>query len=201
MVYKNKKGKAVSGKRPKAKVTDDQLMDDQSSAKTVDLGGIYAMVQIGLDIDRQVGDLQEKLAALQKRQTEIWNEEVPDAMLNVGMREFKLEDGTTITIKEEVAASITEQNKPKAFAWLRKNGFDDIIKQQLTADLGRGKDTFFNKLRATLQKHGISYVEKESVHHSTLKAFVKEQLALGVKVPRTEFGIFEYRYAKVIRPR
>jgi len=41
-----------------------------------------------------------------------------------------------------------------------------------------------------LQSNGLDPEQKEAVHPSTLKAFVKEQIEKGSEIPSETFGIF-----------
>lgn len=140
--------------------------------------------------------LAEKQAALEK----ITRAQIPTIMEELGMEEFKLADGSSVSVKNDVKCGITEENKPVAFEWLRKHGFDGIIKTKLTSEFGKGEDARAKAARDTLVKAGFDASVSESVHAMTLKSFVKEQLELGTSIPMKEFGVYEFKEAKIKAP-
>ena len=60
------------------------------------------------------------------------------------MQEMGLEridvDGNSVTLNQFVYASIPEANKAEAFAFLRDIGEDDIIKNEVKVQFGKGQD-------------------------------------------------------------
>ena len=50
-----------------------------------------------------------------------------------GVRSIKMRDGQSVDIKPFYTGSITKDKQEEAFQWLRENGYDDIIKNQITA--------------------------------------------------------------------
>jgi len=58
----------------------------------------------------------------------------------LGMKSFKMADGSQIDIKPFYSASIKEEKRAQAYEWLREKGFDDIIKNTVSVRFGRGED-------------------------------------------------------------
>jgi len=145
-------------------------------------------------------ELTEKLELRKMKLDELRRRLLPDLMRDIGVSEFKLTSGAKVTIKELIEASIKAENQPKAFAWLRKNKFDSLIKNEVISRFGMKEDKKALALLKTLRKNGYDSTHKESIHGGTLKAFVREQLEAGKTIP-TFFEIFEYREAKVERPK
>ena len=124
---------------------------------------------------------------LYKKLSEI---ELPELMETLGLSEFSLVDGSKVTIKESVQASITKANEQAAFQWLRDNGFGDLIKNEIKTVFGKGQEELAEEAANKLQEIGVEVNRKKSVHPSTLKAFVKEELSQGRDVPSDLFSIF-----------
>jgi len=123
-------------------------------------------------------------------------EDLPNLMAEVGLTEIKLEDGTIVSIKEEVDASISVAKRPAAVAWLNENGFGGIIKTEVSVTFGAGSHDAAEELKTFLAEEGYETAEmSETVHPSTLKAFVRERLAAGTAIPFDTFGIFPYSKA------
>ena len=122
---------------------------------------------------------------------------LPAAMEAVNMDSFRLKDGRSITIKEHVAAAITKEHEPAAFAWLEKTGNEGIIKNEFSIPFGKGQNDEAEELERVLEERGVSYSKHRGVHHSTLKAFVKKQLESGSPIPVDLFSIFVKKVATI----
>ena len=141
------------------------------------------------------------LSEKQDKLSKILMERIPDIMDELALEDFKMLDGSKITVKKDVKASISEERKPAAFAWLRQNDFDGIIKTNVSAAFGKGETEQAEQARAALVAAGFEATVAESVHYQTLKAFVKERLEAGTKIPMETFGVFEFKIAKIDPPK
>ena len=129
----------------------------------------------------------------------ILEKDLPEAMDSAGSQLFQDKDsGKKVTVKDDIYASISKDNAPKAHAWLREHNHEDIIKNLITVPLNKGSDNVATEIVKTLHEtFGVAAERTESVHASTLKAFCKEQLASGVEMPADLFGIFIRRVATI----
>ena len=93
-----------------------------------------------------------------------------------------------------IPASKTDQ----AFTWLRTNGFEDLIKNDVNLSFGMKQDNEARSLVEDLKTKGFAVQQKTHVHHSTLGGFVKEQIENGKDVPHDLFGIFIKDKTKLI---
>ena len=115
------------------------------------------------------------LAEKQDRLDKILKEHIPDIMDGLGLEDFKLKDGSKIVVKDDIKCGISEANKPAAHMWLRENEFDGIIKTQVIVAFGKGEAEEAERARTALIEAGfLEATVNDSVHHSTLKSFVKE---------------------------
>ena len=73
---------------------------------------------------------------------------------------------------------------------MRDNGHEDLIKNTITCDFGRGEDGNAKVLKETLTGSGVSYTDKTAVHPQTLKAFVREQVESGQNLPLDLLGVY-----------
>ena len=81
-------------------------------------------------------------------------------------------------------------NRPKAYEWLRDNGYDDIIKNNVSVSFGRGEDDLANAFKAVAEKEGYVPQQDTSIHAGTLKAFVRERIEAGDEFPMELFGAY-----------
>ena len=134
-------------------------------------------------IDRELKD--EKQALLK-----LTDEDLPSTMADLGLSKFSLDDGSTVEVKPTYGASILVKDRPAAYEWLRENGFDDIIKNVISCQFGRGEDDQASAFHAFASQQGYPTNQNESIHASTLKAFVKERIETGEDFPHTLFGAY-----------
>ena len=143
-----------------------------------------------------VQDAKDAKAALDKLKME----DLPDLMREFGLMEIKLANGFTVSVTEDVSCGITEAKHDAAMRWLVDHQFGGLIKTVVSIEFGRGEIDEAQALAKRLTEDGTEAMSVETVHASTLKAFVREELEKGNAVPFDLFGVHPYSYAKVIKP-
>ena len=159
------------------------------SATTNELGDISKLAQDQRDWENKIIQLTSDLDAAKEALRQIQEFLLPEAMAAIGMTEFKMLDGSKITIREDVYASIRKDYIHNAVAWLDSVGLGDVVKNEVSVNFGRGESDAAYDLIDYCKEHGYNAGQKESVHPQTLKALVKEQLARGVEFPEEYFSI------------
>ena len=154
-----------------------------------------------LRADDEIASVKESLKALEMRRRKIAEVDLPEAMESAGLAEFVLENGRRISLETKTYASISKAHEEEAFTYLRNNGYDDIIKREIRLLFGKGEDskarTVFDDLVGRSDLADNEIVSKESVHPSTLRAFVRRALEDGVDLPLEAFGVHQIIEAKV----
>jgi hypothetical protein len=117
-------------------------------------------------------------------------ESIPAMLQELGMKKFTMADGSTIEIKPFYGASIKEENRAVAYEWLRKNGYDDIIKNTVSVRFGRNEDKLCETLINQLREQSYPVEQTEKIEPQTLKAWAKEMVERGVEFPTETFGLF-----------
>ena len=64
-------------------------------------------------------------------------------------------------IKPQYGASIKVDNRPAAYEWLREHGHDDIIKNTISCQFGRGEDDLASSFKAFAEKQGYVPTQTE----------------------------------------
>ena len=162
-----------------------------SSIEKVDQQGltsIAALARSVRDKEATISDLEQRLKDEKKALLNLTDEEMPAMLAEIGMASFSLDDGSTIDIKQTYGASIRVEKRPEAFEWLRDNGYDDIIKNTVACQFGRGEDDQASAFAAFAQQQGYAPDQKTEVHPQTLRAFVKERCEAGEEFPMELFG-------------
>jgi len=148
-------------------------------------------------LKKQIEKDEESLSLLKQKARDMEERIIPEMMQEAGVSLLKLSDGSTVEVKPFYAAKIPESRVEEAFSWLRGKGFEDIIKNTVTASFNRGQDNEVSELIKVCEEHGFNYNKKEKVEPMTLKAFVKEQVEGGKELPFDLFGVYIANKTKI----
>ena len=161
------------------------------------LDRIVSLASLLVEQRDRVLRLKDELAEAKAAMLRTEREDLPELMAEFGLAEFKLSDGTLIKITEDVDARITDARRDEALRWLIDNGFGGLIKTSVAVTFGRGERDSAAALAERLDENYDTAHLEESVHPSTLKAFVREQLRDGNPVPFDLFSVYPYSKAIV----
>jgi hypothetical protein len=163
---------------------------DAFRVKDNDIEGLAALARRAKELEKEIADLEAVMKEKSYQFFKLTEESIPEAMTSLGMKSFKLADGSSIEVKAFYSASISAERKAEAFKWLRDNGFDDIIKNTVSVRFGRGEDELCASLLDLLGQKGFPADQAEKVEPMTLKAWVKEQVERGNAFPAELFGAY-----------
>ena len=164
-----------------------------SSVETLDNAGLDTVAGLARKIKQQqdkVERLDRELKDEKQALLKLTDEDLPSTMADLGLSRFSLDDGSTVEVKPTYGASILVKDRPAAYDWLRENGFDDIIKNVISCQFGRGEDDQASAFHAFASQQGYPTSQNESIHSGTLKAFVKERIEAGEDFPHQLFGAY-----------
>tara|TARA_R110000737_G_scaffold274281_1_gene281200 strand:+ start:1907 stop:2485 length:579 start_codon:yes stop_codon:yes gene_type:complete len=143
-----------------------------------------------LKLATQVEELENELKAKKEELRLTSEQELPDAMQSAGLTQIVLSTGEKISINEFYKAYISKANQAKAYEWLVANGHEGLIKNEVLLRFGREESEVVDQTVSALQSRGLSPEVRQSIHPSTLRAFVKEQFTSGNDIPTEPFGIY-----------
>ena len=173
-----------------------------TSVEKVDQQGLTSVASLARQIrdkEERISSLEEELKAEKKTLLKLTDEDMPAMLAEIGISSFSLDDGSTVEVKQTYGASILVDNRPKAYEWLRDNGYDDIIKNTVLCQFGRGEDDLASAFAAFAQKQGYVPEQKTEIHPQTLRAFVKERVEEGDAFPMELFGAWVGQRAVIKR--
>ena len=168
--------------------TEAQQWDNDVSDGELSI--VSALANKQLQLVTEVAELEADLKAKKEELRLTSEQELPDAMQAAGLTQIKLSTGENISINEFYNAHISKANQEKAYEWLTANGHEGLIKNEVLLKFGREESTVVDETVSALQARGLSPQVRQSVHPSTLKAFVKEQFTSGNDIPTEPFGIY-----------
>ena len=155
-----------------------------------DLSTLTGFAEAIIKQDAFVKELEEKLKEEKKKLLKMTDEDLPALMTEANSMEFTLLDGSKVTIKPQYGASIKVDNRPAAYEWLREHGHDDIIKNTISCQFGRGEDDLASSFKAFAEKEGYVPNQTEKIEPMSLRAFVKERVENGDEFPMELFGAY-----------
>ncbi len=178
---------------------------DTTTATDAQLSTIAGLLRQVPVLQQKVADAQAVLAAANFALTKLTDDMLPEALSSAGYDAPTkcVIAGQEVKFDTFLSTSITDEHKPAAFAWLRKNGHGDLIKRETKFVFPKGSDAFHKKFMAAWVKLSkgvklqIKLTDKESVHGGTLKAFVKEEITQGNEVPADLFSVYVGKHVDV----
>ena len=167
-----------------------QMQEDASSIPEDNMGKIGAVATDIAETENEIANLKEQLKKKEDYRTKLSEEVLPSLFSEVGLSELKLSDGRKIKVSEYYRAAIKVENREAAYAWMRNNGFGDLVKNQVTCSFGRNEDEKARSLISDLSERGLEPAQREWVEPSTLRAFVREQYEAGREIPMDLLGAY-----------
>lgn len=164
-----------------------------SSVEKLDQGGAITVASLARDIrstEEVISDLEEVLKTTKAKLLKLTDEELPALMEEMGISSLTLDDGSVVKVTRTYGGSILVENRPKAYEWLREHGYDDIIKNTVICQFGRGEDDRAKGFAEFAAENGFAPEQKTEIHSQTLRAFVKERIEKGDAFPMELFGAY-----------
>jgi hypothetical protein len=185
----------------------DQMEQDfeqslSSGVEKLDQAGLQTVAEIARKIrdeEEYISSLESDLKKAKKGLLKLTDEDLPTMLTEIGLSSMKLDDGSEVTVKQTYGASILVDNRPAAYEWLREKGYDDIIKNTVACQFGRGEDDKAASFKAIAEKEGHYAEQKTEIHPQTLRAFVKERVENGDDFPMELFGAYVGQRAVIKR--
>ncbi len=161
---------------------------------STDMQRLNTLVHEQLLAEDEVAKAENALATAKKKLARLSEYVIPDVMEEMGITEYKTNDGLTIKLKQAIRASIAEVNRSDAFGWMTDHDHEAMIKTSIVIEKPALLDDFENadELKEALQlvMDNLPSSENKSIHSSTLSAFVRDKLEDGEEIPLDTFSVF-----------
>jgi hypothetical protein len=161
-----------------------------------DLKRAVQMAETLLSARKIVERLESELSAAKADVQRLEQEDLPDLMQELGLSKFVLNTGETLEVQPDVTCAITEERRVAAHDWLTRHGFGGLIKTEVIVKFGRDE-----REAAVACANSVGGEMVERVHPSTLKSFIKEQMAAGTAIPFDVFGVHPFQRVKITAPK
>jgi hypothetical protein len=151
-----------------------------------------------LETQKKIEATEEELKKLKDVETTLSEQTIPNLMQQAGVELIKLTGGISVEVKPFYSARIPASRSEEAFNWLRENGHGDLIKNQVSLEFGMKQDNEAKSIIEELKAKGLPVKQKTTVHPSSLRGFVREQIQdLGKDVPADLFGTYVANKTKI----
>jgi hypothetical protein len=170
----------------------EQMEKDQEEIldKTENIKSLAYQIKNLRTLEDEFKSDEDALKNKKKELDRISGEVIPTMLAEMALSELKLADGSSVGVKPFYSATISVQNKDKAYNWLRQNGLGDIIKNEISVSFGRNEDNKAAEYAELAKGRGYQPTQKLKVEPMTLKALVRERIEAGKDMPTEIFSIF-----------
>ena len=169
---------------------DFEKDQEQVIDKTTNLNKLADKIKELQAVQKAIELDEEQIKQKKKHLEYISGEVVPTMLSEMGLSFLKLQDGSSVEVKTNYSATITQAKKEEAFNWLHQNGLGDIIKNEVVVSFGRSEDDKAAAYAELAKGQGLEPTQKLKVEPMTLKALVRERLEAGKEMPTELFNIY-----------
>jgi hypothetical protein len=196
-------------------MSDIDLLEDVAPASN-ELGAVTGMAQKMYDLENEIASLEEQLKSKKQDLRMLAEQDLPDIMQELNLKDFTLKNGAKVEVKEVISGSVPSQGaidrakeedkrvelqmlQQQCFDWLRANGGGALIKSNVEVQFGKDEDEACNKFTQQLRDEKLYYKRAVGVHPATLNKYIQERLGDGKDVPLEMFRVYTGRKANIRR--
>lgn len=148
-----------------------------------DLESLSSLCKRQRELEVKIEQLEAERKKLSNEVEELSTKLIPDKMDQLGMSSLRLSDGTKVEIKPFYSCKILDGG----LKWLDENGHGGIIKTIVERKFSRQE----REAAVEFAKSNPGFDLVESVHHSTLGAFVREIYSHNESLPEQYFSVYQ----------
>ena len=191
------------------------LLEDVAPASN-ELGAITEAAERVLGLEEEIRTLENQLKDKGQTLRKLTEQELPDLMQELNVKDFTLTNGAKIGLVDIVSASIPSagainrakgdiqeeliNRQKRCFVWIRKHFGEALIVSNIEVPFGKNEDKRCSEFKKQLRKEKVFYNESTGVHPQTLKAFIRECLEKGINVPVEDFKLYIGQKVQIRRP-
>ena len=198
-------------------MSENSIFEQDAAKPQGDLAQVSEMAQNLQILENDISILEKELKEKKKERDRIESADLPDLMDSLQLTGVQLPDGSKVSIKSVIKASlptpvaidrargddreILQQRLEAGLTWLREREADSMIKNIVSADLGKNNDLLAEKIISAIEHFGLKANRSETVHPQTLSAYVRELLESGEDVPFETLSVYSGRKAAITKSR
>ncbi len=182
-------------------IQDEMLKDSKDLLDNVEVTTIaQECVRLKTKEDELV-NLEEQVKNKKEEIDEISSRIIPELLAEQGLSAIKLADGSNVSVKKEFRCTLPkdETKREQAYKWLRDQGLEDIIKNNIFVTFGKGEDNKAKQLLDLAAENGFEPQQKSDVSWNTLTALFRERIESGLDMPSDVFSTWIKDKTKISR--
>jgi hypothetical protein len=182
-------------------IKDMMLEDSKDFLDSVEVTTIALECKKLKQKEDEVASLEEQLKNKKAEVDDISSRVIPELLAEQGLSEIKLADGSAVTVKKNLGALFQKMKRreQQAYKWLRDQGLEDIIKNNIFVTFGKGEDDKAKQLLDLAQDNGYEPQQKSDVSWNTLTALFRERIESGLDMPSDVFSTWIKDKTKISR--
>lgn len=145
---------------------------------------LFKPVEEYLTALRELTKAKNEVARLEKLSKYYSEKVIPETFEKFDMKSISVK-GLQISVEDYVHGSILKDYKETGLQWMRDQGYEKLIKNQVKLIYNAADKKEFEAVCDLLYKQG-DYLEiktEEGVHHSTLSDFIRKGVEKGLSFP------------------
>ena len=169
---------------------DDFEQDQQEVIEKTDIKALSHYCLMLKNYEDQIENLEKDIKDIKEQADKISSEIIPNMLAEQGLSSLKLADGSAVEVRKSYSCTIKKDGADAAYQWLRENGLEDIIKNEVFVTFGKGEDNKAEQLLGLAEQEGFEPQQKSKVEPMTLKALYRERIEAGLDMPSDSFNLF-----------
>lgn len=149
----------------------------------MDIKTLNKLADEHFDTVAKIAELEADLAAAKRRQKELEENEIPEAMEDLELDELKTKSGLEVTLKRDVYVGQLTHENVRGLEWLRSIDQGGAIKTMVGVPFAKGEESEADELVQQLLGEGIVAAKSCSVHPQTLRSILRKLLEEGAEIP------------------
>lgn len=181
-------------------MSNDELLNEleaDGADVKVDLAEVRALAAKQLQLEADVASAEARLDKAKKDLRKVQERELPAALKAAGMKSFELENGQTVSYKEDLKVSVPKARLAAVVEKMVEWGHADSVSNTLTIDVGRGNDNASKFIKAQAEEMGLDVEVAETVSTATVKSVLNARRKEGKNDDLGFFGAFEFTKATI----
>lgn len=195
---------------------DDADLAPAAAPSDISLRRVASIAARQISLEDQVAQAEARIKELKTELQMVKEADLPRAMGDCGMAEFKLLDGSSVSIETDYRcgqlddgpvrknSTRTVEENLEGLYWLEDNDHGDLAKNLITVQLNKGQEELAAEIvdyLRSLKSNSMTFDRRRAVLWNTLAAFARRQEEQGDDVPLDKLGITRVTYAKISRAR
>ena len=175
----------------------------EDNTKVITIEAITESAKEAKSLMDKIEFMEESMKELSEKLRTLRHETIPNLMGQAQLLQFKMDDGTIISVDDFCSGSLPKDTEKRraALDLLLAYGADGLIKTGVEAKFDRQQHARAMAIAEELRAKGCAVEVSEGVHPQTLQAFARERIRNGEAIDTEALGLYVGRIARLKLPK